>query len=196
MEFPMIIARHSAPGSAWHGRRAKENLVVRAGVGLYWNDLAQNGWVTAFQAVNEPGQPCLRPGDAGCLPGAIAGGSGALIDPNYHTPYALHASAGVQYAFTPNWTLSGDYIRVTGMHAYRAYDYIPGYSLFSPLYPQDPVSQQANVPDIQLYKTDNRSAPNHSQPNRAVRGMGREGYPPNRNHSRTRDQARPESRCG
>ena len=64
----------------------------------------------------------------------------------------------MQYAFTPNWTLSGDYIRITGMHAYRAYDYIPGYSLFSPLYPQDPLSQQGNVPDIQLYKTDNRSA--------------------------------------
>ena len=145
-------------GIAWSP--GKENLVVRAGVGLYWNDLAQNGWVTAFRAVNEPPQPCLQPGDAGCLPGAAAGGSGALIDPNYHTPYALHASAGAQYAFSPNWTLSGDYIRETGMHAYRAYDYIAGYSLFSPLYPQDPVSQQANVADIQLYKTDNRSAYN------------------------------------
>ena len=81
-----------------------------------------------------------------------------MIDPNYHAPYAEHASAGVQYAFNQNWTLSADYIRETGMHAYRAYNYVPGYSLFSPLYPSDPVSQQANVPNIQLYKTDNRSS--------------------------------------
>ena len=28
------------------------NTVIRAGIGKYYNDLAQNGWVTAFQAVN------------------------------------------------------------------------------------------------------------------------------------------------
>ena len=143
-------------GIAWSP--GKGNFVVRAGVGLYWNDLAQNGWVTAFQAVNEPHPPCVQPGDPGCLPGATDGGSGSFIDPNYHTPYALHASAGIQYAFNSNWTLSADYIRETGMHAYRAYGYISGYSLFSPLYSQNTVSQQSNVPDIQLYKTDNRSA--------------------------------------
>jgi hypothetical protein len=145
-------------GVAWAPGRG--NLVVRAGVGLYWNDLAQNGWVAAFQAVNEPPIPCVQPGDPGCLPGASFGGAGALIDSNYHTPYALHASAGVQYAFNSNWTLSADYIRETGMHAYRAYNYVPGYSLFSPLYPSDPASQQDNVPNIQLYKTDNRSSYN------------------------------------
>ena len=143
-------------GVAW--APDQEKLVIRAGVGLYWNDLAQGGWVTAFQAVNEPSPPCLQPHNSGCLLGATEGGAGSLIDPNYHTPYALHASAGVQYAFNPGWTLSADYILETGMHAYRAYDYIPGYSLFSPLYPSDPVSQQANVPNIQLYKTDNRSS--------------------------------------
>jgi len=158
--IPQDYRKAFAPrlGIAWSP--GKENLVIRAGVGIYWNDLAQNGWVTAFQAVNEPPVPCAQPGDPGCLPGASAGGAGSLIDPNYHTPYALHASAGVQYAFTPNWTLSADYIRETGMHAYRAYNYVPGYSLFSPLYPSDPVSQQDNVPNIQLYKTDNRSSYN------------------------------------
>ena len=30
------------------------NTVFRAGFGLFYNDLAQNGWVTALQAVNEP----------------------------------------------------------------------------------------------------------------------------------------------
>ncbi len=156
--IPQDYRKAFAPrlGIAWSP--GKQNLVIRAGVGLYWNDLAQNGWVSALQSVNMPPVPCVQPGDAGCLPGAADGGAGSLIDPNYHTPYALHASAGVQYAFSPNWTLSADYIRETGMHAYRAYNYVPGYSLFSPLYPSDPVSQQANVPDIQLYRTDNRSS--------------------------------------
>jgi len=142
-------------GIAW--APGKENLVLRAGIGLFWNDLAQNGWVAAFQAVNEPPEPCHRPSDPGCLAGAANGGAGALIDPNYHTPYALHASVGAQYALGPNWTLGANWIHEEGMHAYRAYDYTPGYNLFSPLYPPDPVSQQANVPDISLYKTDNHS---------------------------------------
>src|SRR5271170_1743052 len=30
------------------------NTVIRAGFGLFYNDLAQNGWVTALQAVNTP----------------------------------------------------------------------------------------------------------------------------------------------
>jgi hypothetical protein len=66
----------------------------------------------------------------------------------------------VQYAFGKNWTASADYIRETGMHAYRGYTFTPGYSLFSPLYPQDIDSQQANVPLMSLYKTDNRSSYN------------------------------------
>ena len=55
-----------------------EDLVIRAGFGMYYNDLAQNGWATAFQAVNTPSAfaPCTAPGDAGCLPGAASGGSG------------------------------------------------------------------------------------------------------------------------
>ena len=69
-----------------------ENTVFRAGFGLYFNDLAQNGWVTAFQAVNEPlAGPCAVPGDPGCVPG---GGDGALIDPHYKTPYAIHVTGG------------------------------------------------------------------------------------------------------
>ena len=46
--------------------------VIRAGIGLYYNDLAQNGWVTAFQAVNEAA-PCVKPGDPGCLAAAANG---------------------------------------------------------------------------------------------------------------------------
>jgi hypothetical protein len=89
---------------------SSQRTVIRAGVGLYFNDLAQNGWVPAFQAVNSGN---LRQGSS----------PAALIDPNYHTPYALHATAGIQHAFNANWTVSADYTRETGMHAYRAYPY-------------------------------------------------------------------------
>jgi len=87
-----------------------QRTVIRAGVGLYFNDLAQNGWVPAFQAVNAGN---LRQGTS----------PAALIDPNYHMPYALHATAGVQHAFNANWMVSADYTRETGMHSYRAYPY-------------------------------------------------------------------------
>jgi hypothetical protein len=79
--------------------------VIRAGAGLYYNDLAQNGWVTAFQAVNG------------------GGGTGSIIDPNYHTPYALHATAGVEHAFNAKWTASAEYTHETGMHGYRRYTF-------------------------------------------------------------------------
>jgi hypothetical protein len=104
---------------------ASEKTVLRAGVGLYFNDLAQNGWVSAFQSVN-----------AGTLSGAFPPPPASLIDPNYHTPYALHATAGIQHAFSSNWLIGADYTRETGMHAYRNYGF-----------------DQANV-----FRTDNRSA--------------------------------------
>ena len=87
-----------------------QKTVLRAGVGLYFDDLAQNGWVTAFESV-----------DAGSLEKGSPNPS--LIDPNYHTPYALHATLGVQHALNANWSISADYTRETGMHGYRAYDY-------------------------------------------------------------------------
>ena len=97
--------------------------VFRGGIGLYFADLAQNGWVEAFNAVN---------------PGNLANGTSppSLIDPNYRTPYALHATAGVQHAFNANWTLSAEYTLETGMHGYRRYDY----------------------PNVSVFRTDNRSS--------------------------------------
>ena len=100
-----------------------ERTVIRAGVGLYSNDLAQNGWVTAFQSVNDGS---LRNG-----PPQLA-----LIDPHYHTPYALHATAGIQHAITDNWTIGADFTRETGMHGYRSYGY----------------------PEASVFRSDNRSA--------------------------------------
>jgi Carboxypeptidase regulatory-like domain/TonB dependent receptor len=100
-----------------------QKTVIRAGVGLYYNDLAQNGWVTAFQSVN-----------AGSLQNGPV--TPSLIDPNYHTPYALQATAGIQHPINANWMFSADYTRETGMHGYRRYDY----------------------PDASVFRSNNRSA--------------------------------------
>jgi Carboxypeptidase regulatory-like domain/TonB dependent receptor len=80
--------------------------VIRAGFGLFFNDLAQNGWAAALRAVNGGPSP-----------------PAALIDPNYKTPYALHASGGVEHAFNSNWIASADYTHEEGNHAYRAYPF-------------------------------------------------------------------------
>jgi len=83
-----------------------ETTVIRAGFGLYYNDLAQNGWAAALQSVN---------------PNSVAPPS--LIDPNYETPYAIHATAGIQHALNSQWTVSADYTHEQGNHGYRAYPY-------------------------------------------------------------------------
>ena len=79
-------------------------------MGLYYNDLAQGGWVSAFQSVN---------------PGSLQNGPTApsLIDPNYHTPYALHATVGVQHALSASWMGSADWTHETGMYGYRSYPF-------------------------------------------------------------------------
>jgi TonB dependent receptor len=145
----------------------REETVLRAGVGLYYNDLAQNGWVRAFQAVNGASGPCTNPvsdptiqnpENAGCLPGAAQGGQGAVIDPHYKTPYALHASAGVQHAFGEHWTLSADWTHENGTHAYRAYPFAGGVNLFMPQLAADDPLQSFVVPNVDVYKSDNRSS--------------------------------------
>jgi hypothetical protein len=132
--------------------------VFRAGFGLYYNDLAQNGWVTALQAVNQPPAPCVNLGDPGCIPGVAAGGTGAIIDPRYKTPYALHATAGVQRAFSSKWNLAADWTHEQGVHQYARYQYHSGFTLFTPLFPaSDATDQMNNVPDMAVFRSDNRS---------------------------------------
>jgi hypothetical protein len=106
------------------------NTVIRAGFGMYYDDLAQNGWVNAFQAVNDTNVAT----GGGIIPPSI-------IDPNYHTPYAIHATGGVQHAFNTNWTLSTDFTLETGMHGYRHYDF-PNPTFWS----------------IAVFRSDNRSS--------------------------------------
>jgi len=130
------------------------NTVIRAGFGMFYNDLAQNGWVNAFQAVNVPSGPCaVVSGElvgAGCIP---AGGSGALIDGRYRTPYAIHATVGIQHAFNSNWMMSADYTHEQGDHAYRRYEFTADSALFSP----SPGNQDL-VPNISEFRSDNRSS--------------------------------------
>jgi len=106
-----------------YGLDSSGKTVLRGGTGLYFNDLAQNGWVQAFNAVTK-------------FNIQNASGAPALIDPNYHTPYALHATAGIQHAFNSNWIMSADWILETGMHGYRRYDY----------------------PNVSVFRSDNRSS--------------------------------------
>ncbi len=143
------------------------NTVIRAGFGLYYNDLAQNGWVTALQAVNAPPTPCVvtvnpspnPPSEtAGCIPG---GAQGAVIAPNYKTPYALHATAGVEHSFNANWLMSADFTHEEGNHSFSRYEYIGGTTLFTPLYPvSDTADQTAAVPNVAVFRSDNRSSYN------------------------------------
>ncbi len=144
-------------GIAW-SPGAEGNTVIRAGIGKYYNDLAQNGWVTAFQAVNESPASCLTISDPGCMPGSSEGGAGALIDPHYKTPYALHVTAGVQHAFNAQWNLAVDWTHEQGVHSYARYQYQAGYSLFSPLFAVSDAADQTNyVPNLSVFRSDNRS---------------------------------------
>jgi Carboxypeptidase regulatory-like domain len=110
---------------------ASTTTVFRAGAGLYYNDLAQNGWVEAFTAVNNFN---LRNGS----------GPSALIDPNYRTPYALTASTGFEHAFANKWRVNITYEHQQGVHQYRRYEYTPGFGI------------PADAPAVSLFRTDNR----------------------------------------
>lgn len=129
---------------------SSQRTVIRAGVGLYYNDLAQNGWVDAFTAVNRAITSCTTYdlANPGCLPSGEDGGQGALIDPHYRTPYALQASAGVEHDFGRNWRIGVTYEHQQGVHQYRRYEYVAGFTL------------PADSPNISLFRTDNRSSYN------------------------------------
>jgi hypothetical protein len=153
-------------GFAW-SPGGSGTTVVRGGFGLYFSDLAQNGWATALQAVNSAPGPCVDPiqnpdgpENAGCIPGDALGGTVNIIDSRYRTPYAIHVSGGIQHAFNADWSLSADYIHEQGNHGYRAYSYTGGTNLITPqLTPTDP-DQAVYVPDVNVFHSDNRSSYN------------------------------------
>jgi hypothetical protein len=150
--------------------------VIRAGFGLYYDDLAQNGWATAFQGVNNsnfttgtcsliggPGTYSLT--GAGCLIGG-SGATGNLVGSSYKTPYAIHTTGGIQHAFNQHWLVSADYVHEQGNHGYRGFPYASGTNLFTPLIsPSEPpteyvADQQAVVPNVNVFESDNRSSYN------------------------------------
>ena len=165
---PQDYRRQIAPRVGFaYSPGSKNATVFRAGFGLFFNDLAQSGWVTAVQAVNSPPGSCVDPvqnpgssENAGCVAGNASGGTANLISQNYKTPYALHVSGGVQHAFNPNWALSVDYIHEQGNHGYRAYSYTGGTNLFTPLLSVTDPDQATYVPDVNVFHSDNRSSYN------------------------------------
>ena len=157
-------------GFAW-SPGGSGNTVIRAGFGMFYDDLAQNGWATAFQGVNSTNYttgPCTLTGGpgtyalsgSGCLTGG-AGATGNLVGSPYKTPYAIHITGGVQHAFNNQWLMSADYVYEDGVHGYRAFPYTSGTNLFTPLIPKsdpDYAEDQANVvPNVNVFQSDNRS---------------------------------------
>jgi hypothetical protein len=151
-----------------------EKTVLRAGFGMYYDDLAQNGWATAFQGINNTnattGSCALTGGSgtyaltgAGCLQGG-AGATGNLIGSPYKTPYAIHITAGAEHAFNEHWLASADYTHEQGNHGYRAFPYAGGANLLTPLIASsdpDYATEQANVvPNVNVFQSDNRSSYN------------------------------------
>ncbi len=151
-----------------------EQTVIRAGFGIYYDDLAQNGWATAFQGVNStnfttgscsltggPGTYALA--GAGCLIGG-SGVTGNLVGSPYKTPYAIHITGGAQHAFNEHWLMSADYVHEQGNHGYRAFPYTSGTNLFTPLIstadPNYAADQASVVPNINVFESDNRSSYN------------------------------------
>lgn len=160
-------------GFAW-SPGGSEATVFRAGFGLYYDDLAQNGWATAFQGVNNtsavtgactltggPGTYALA--GAGCLQGG-SGATGNLIGSHYKTPYGLHITGGMEHSFNVHWLASADYVHEQGNHGYRAFPYASAANLFTPLISSsdaDYAADQASVvPNVNVFQSDNRSSYN------------------------------------
>ena len=157
-------------GFAWSPGNSG-TTVIRGGFGIYYDDLAQNGWATAFQGVNgsnyTTGSCALTgsPGNyslvgAGCLTGGNSA-TGNVIGSPYTTPYNIHITAGVQHAFNNQWLMSADYVYEDGVHGYRAFPYTGGLNLTTPLIPtSDPnyaADQASVVPNVNVFQADNRS---------------------------------------
>ena len=154
--------------------RGSKNTVFRAGFGLYHDDLAQNGWATAFQGINNTNAAtgaCVLSGGPGTYAlvgsGCLQGGSGAtgnLIGSSYKTPYAIHITGGAEHAFNQRWLASADYVHEQGNHGYRAFPYTSAANLLTPLIPSsDPdyaADQASVVPNVNAFQSDNRSSYN------------------------------------
>ena len=154
--------------------RPDGKTVVRAGFGMFYDDLAQNGWAAAFESLNASNfttGPCSLSGGPGTYAltgsGCLLGGSSAtgnLVGSRYKTPYAIHMTAGAVHRFNQHWLLSADYVHEQGNHGYRAFPYSGGANLFTTLIPEsDPnylIDQSSVVPSVNVFASDNRSSYN------------------------------------
>jgi len=154
------------------------NTVIRASFGMFYDDLAQNGWGTAFQGLNSSNyakgactfdSTTVTLNGPGCLLGG-AGVTGNLIGGAYKTPYAIHATGGIQHAFNRHWLMSTDYVHEQGNHGYRAFPYASGTDLLAKQIPPSDTTDQENVvPNVNVFASDNRSSYNalmlHAQGN-------------------------------
>ncbi len=138
---------------------ASGKTVLRAGFGLFYDDLAQNGWGTAFQAVNNSNYatgPCTFTGGVLTGPGCLsAGATGNLIGSPYKTPYAIHTTGGVAHSFNERWLVSADYVHEQGNHGYRGFPYTGGVNL-----PTGIPGANAVAPNVNVFESDNRSSYN------------------------------------
>ena len=102
--------KHFAPrlGFACVSRQTAAAPSCAAAFGIYFNDLAQNGWATALQAVNRlRGLASIRfriqaaRKTPAAFPGCASGGTANIINSGYRTPYAIHISGGVRACLQP-----------------------------------------------------------------------------------------------
>jgi len=139
-------------GFAWDvfGNR---KTVIRGGAGLYYGDIEANQYydqalfngVTTIQASIDakPGAPISLTHPFGTATGSdflnhtVAAPLQALqlVDPNVVTPYTLQMSVGFERQFSPNWTISADYVHWRIYHEWQRidqnlfYDPVTGYNL-------------------------------------------------------------------
>ena len=115
-------------GLAWG---AAKNLVVRGGVGVFYdrlplaflNSAIQKGGATAFEqvATDSVAATIFGASGGGRAPTPFVGIAPSMFraDPLFITPYSLQANAGVERLLTKNITLSIDYLFTRGVHLLR-----------------------------------------------------------------------------
>jgi hypothetical protein len=153
-----------------------EKTVFRAGFGMFYDDLAQNGWATAFQGVNNTNATtgtCELAGGPGnyALTGAglparrhmrQAPATSSVPTTRRLTPFTSRAARSMP-SMTIGWP-AADYTHEQGNHGYRAFPYSGGTNLLTPLIsssdPNYATDQASVVPNVNVFESDNRSSYN------------------------------------
>jgi len=128
---------------------------LRAGVGIYYNDLAQNGWVDAFTAVNQPISTCVAYdlSNPACLRAAPTAARARSSIRTTARRTRCRLGAAFEQDFAKAWRLSLTYQHQQGVHQYRRYEFISGFSL-----PDDSPTSLCSAPTIAPATTVSRSS--------------------------------------